>query len=66
MKAEDARHTTATPYEGTNEVINRLMGDSKVWIVQGVIGRLVIIADSAGEAEANYNARENKWRKDDT
>lgn len=64
MKNEDARHTKATPYEGTNETINRLMTeDDKVWIVQGVIGRLVIIAGSEEEAEADYNARENKWRK---
>lgn len=65
MNNEDARHTKATPYEGTNETINRLMTeDDKVWIVQGVIGRLVVIAGSAGEAEKKYNKRENKWRKE--
>jgi len=64
MKSEDARHTKATKYIGTNEVINRLMGDDEVWIVQGVIGRLVIIAGSAGEAEEKYNSRENKWRRE--
>lgn len=67
MNKEDARHTEAKAYEGTNEIINRLMTeDDTIWIVTGVIGRQVILAGSAGEAEDKYNQQENKWRREDT
>lgn len=47
-----------SPYENTNETINRLMEeDETVWIVQGPYGRVPVLADTAEGAADRYVAR---------
>lgn len=48
------RSVEVEPYGFENEVMNRLMDDETVWIVQGALGRIPIIADTAEEAVDEY------------
>ena len=67
MKNEDAKNTKAHRYAGGNERLDTLLsnfpGDT-VWVVDGVDGRKIHIAETAEQAVEQYNAQPNKWRKD--
>lgn len=48
------RKLEATPYDGSNEFLNRILDDETVFVVQGSFGRVPIIADTAEEAKDAY------------
>ena len=46
---------------GTNERLDKIIGDSRVWIINGEMGRLPLEAETLEEALAEYDRR-NKIR----
>ena len=58
MNNKDRKNLKVLPYAGGNETIDRLRTENDwtdpVWIVEGVGGRKVILADTPAEAIEKY------------
>lgn len=65
MDTRDRNRTTARRYAGGNERLDNLLSNfsDTVWVVEGVNGRKILIADTEALAIEQYNAVPNRWKK---
>lgn len=59
-KKQVLNNTDAARYTGGNETIDRYLDDEPLWIVQGPLGRVPILAGTEEQALEDYWIKYNK------